>query len=94
MADEKIDLAFIGRRLDAMNEELRHLRKGVDDVRRLTLVTSEYSQRIDRRQAELASDLEVIIKMEIGGSFAHLQTSIEERLDRMEARIEQIAGND
>ena len=47
---------------------------------------------MERRQAELRDDLETIIKMEFGGGMAHLQTTIEGSLHRIEDTIEALAA--
>lgn len=84
---ETLYLDFLGRQVQNLIDETRHLRKEVSDVRTLTLQTYEFTKRVERRNAELRDDLEVTIKMELGGGLANLQTAIENSLARIEGRF-------
>ncbi|MBK1623892.1 hypothetical protein [Afifella marina] len=86
MPDTVVSLEFLASQVGHLIEETRHLRHEVADIRTLTLKTSEFTRRVERRQAELRDDLEMSIKMEIGGTSAALQTSIEGSLSRIEAK--------
>jgi hypothetical protein len=43
---------------------------------------------VERRETELRDDIELMIKMELGGSLANIQTSIENSLSRIEQSID------
>jgi hypothetical protein len=91
MADTTVDLTFLARQMQNLMDEMRHLRKDVTEVRQLTVQTYDFARRAERRQAELRDDLEVAIKMEFGGNFANLQTSIDESLGRIEGKVVELA---
>lgn len=91
MPDTTVDLSFLARQMQNLMDEMRHLRKDVAEVRQLTVQTYEFARRAERRQAELRDDLEVAIKMEFGGNFANLQTSIDESLGRIEGKVGDLA---
>ncbi len=78
----------MGKQLQGLIEETRHLRKEVSDVRSLTLQTYEFTKRVERRNAELKDDLEITIKMELGGGLSNLQAAIEGSLARIEGRFQ------
>lgn len=84
---EKINLDFLGRQVQSLIDETRHLRKEVAEVRNLTLQTYDFSRRVERRNAELRDDLEITIKMELGGGLANLQSAIENSLARIEGKF-------
>jgi DNA repair exonuclease SbcCD ATPase subunit len=88
LPQDTVDIQFLGKQLQGLIEETRHLRKEVSDVRSLTLQTYEFSKRIERRNAELKDDLEITIKMELGGGLSNLQAAIEGSLARIEGRFE------
>ena len=91
MAEEAITLEFLARLCQQTLQEARALRKEVADIRTLTLHAIEYSRRIERRVSEQRDDLELMIKAELGGAFAHMQTQMEnhqqQEMDRLVARI-------
>ena len=91
MAEETITLEFLARLCEQMLQEMRALRKEVAEIRTLTLQTIEYSRRIERRMTEQRDDLELMIKAELGGALAHMQTQMENHLqlemDKLDARI-------
>ncbi|WP_274626615.1 hypothetical protein [Arvimicrobium flavum] len=91
MQDTKVDLGFLAKHLQTLIDETRLLRKDVSEVRTLTLQTFEFARRVERRQSELRDDLEVTIKMEFGGGFANLQTSLDASLGRIEAKFDELA---
>jgi len=97
MADENITLDFLARLGQQTLLEARALRKEVADVRTLSLQTIQYARRIERRMNEQRDDLELMIKAELGGSLAHMQTPLENHLqplhdkylelDKLDARV-------
>jgi hypothetical protein len=84
MADENITLDFLARLGQQTLLEARALRKEVADVRTLSLQTIEYARRIERRMNEQRDDLELMIKAELGGSLANMQTQLENHLQPLQ----------
>ncbi len=97
MPDEVISLEFLARLCQQLLQETRALRREVGEVRTLSLQTVDYARRIERRVSEQRDDLELMIKAELGGGLAHMQTQLEHHLrpiqdrlmglDRLEARV-------
>jgi hypothetical protein len=83
MADQKeaVSLELLARLSQQTLQETRALRKEVSDIRSLGLQTIEYARRIERRIDEVErrvrdqrDDLELMIKAELGGGLANMQT--------------------
>jgi Mg2+ and Co2+ transporter CorA len=91
MANETVDLQFLARQGQMMLEEAHNIRKENVEMMRPLTATYEMARRVERRQAETRDDLELMLKMEIKGSFAHLQTSIEASLSRSEEAVAALA---
>ena len=72
--------------------ESRRVGKEVADLRTLTLQQVDYTRRVERRVSEMRDDLEIMIKMEFGGAFAHFQTVVENSLARIEGNVGQLDG--
>jgi len=87
MTTEAVSLDFLARQAKIQMDELRLLRKDVADMMRLLNGTYELTRRVERREAELRDDIELMVKMEIGGSLANIQTSIENSLSRIEESV-------
>ena len=86
MADQKeaVSLELLARLSQQTLQETRALRKEVSDIRSLGLQTIEYARRIERRIDEVErrvrdqrDDLELMIKAELGGGLANMQTQLE-----------------
>lgn len=92
MVEDNVDLGFIARLLQKNNDEFRGLRKEVADVRRLCVQTYDYMRRGDRHHSELRDDLELMLKMEIGGAMTHLHTILDGTLSRIEEKIDGLSG--
>lgn len=92
MRQDVIDLNFIAKLLQRTNEEVRALRKDVADIRTLTLQTYDFSRRLERREVELKDDLEVMVKMELTGALAHLQSKLEGTPGRIEDKLDGVVG--
>ena len=88
MNPSNVDIAFLAQQSANILGEIKSTRKEVADIRTLALQTHDFSRRVEKRQAELRDDLEVAMKMEFGGSFAHLQTSIEAMFGKLSDRID------
>jgi hypothetical protein len=92
MSDTNVDLPFLAKQHQRMLDETRLLRKEVGDVMKLVVSGYDLTRRVERRQSEMRDDLEVMIKMELGGALANVQTSIENSLARIEGTFEDL-GN-
>lgn len=90
MSDEDVDLQCLARQSQRTLEEMRQLRKDFNEMMRLVVSGHDLTRRVERRQTELRDDLELMIKMELGGALANVQTSIEHSLRRMEHSIEEV----
>jgi hypothetical protein len=49
------------------------------------------TRRVERRHGELRDDLELTVKMELGGALANIQTSIEASLAHVEETVADVA---
>ena len=84
---ENVDLNLLAKLCQQTLAELRSLRTDVNDVRHLVLQNVDYTRRVERRMGEIGDDLELMIKAEIGGRFAHLETRIENTLSGLSERV-------
>lgn len=91
MTTETISLEYLARQAKSNMDELRLLRKDVADMMRLLNATYELTRRQERRHSELRDDLELMVKMELGGAMANVQTSIEASLGRIEETVRDVA---
>ena len=89
MADdnEPISLDLLARLCRQTLQETRATRKEMAEVRSLSLQTIDYARRIERRVAEQRDDLELMLKAELGGSMAHMQTQLDNHLQPIEDRL-------
>lgn len=87
----QVSLDFIAKQAKLNMDELRHIRKDMADMMRLVTATYELTRRVERRQSELRDDIELVVKMELGGSLANIQTSIENSLSRIEDAVSEVA---
>ncbi|WP_322990303.1 MULTISPECIES: hypothetical protein [unclassified Hoeflea] len=92
MTAEAISLEFLAQQAKLNMDEMRLVRKELADMMRLVNANYELTRRIERRQGELRDDVELTVKMELGGSLANIQTSIESHLARIEGAISGVAG--
>jgi hypothetical protein len=60
------------------------------DMMRLLNATYDLTRRVERRETELRDDVELMIKMEIGGSLANMQSRLDESLSRIEASVHDV----
>lgn len=91
MTTENVSLDFLAKQSKLQIEELRLLRKDMGDMMRLVNATYDLTRRVERRENELRDDIELMVKMELGGSLANMQTSIENSLSRIEASVGHVA---
>jgi predicted nucleic acid-binding Zn-ribbon protein len=94
---ETVNLEFLSRQQSQLLEEIRGLRQESRDVRKSFVGVSEHFSRQERRLTDLREDLESIIKLELGGAVANLETRIENylerRLDEHSQQIDAALGN-
>jgi chaperonin cofactor prefoldin len=74
---EVVDLTALFTICERTLDETRAMRRELRDVREFAIRGVDYTRRLERRIEELKDDLEVLIKGEIGGRLAHLQTELE-----------------
>lgn len=87
MSTETISIEFLAKQAKLNMDELRLLRKDGSDMMRLLNATYELTRRVERREGELRDDIELMIKMEIGGSLANIQTTLDGSLARIEDTV-------
>ncbi|HEV7251255.1 MAG TPA: hypothetical protein VGN93_30135 [Shinella sp.] len=87
MTSETLSLDYLARQAKSNMDEMRLVRKDLAEMMRLLTASYELTRRSERRQVELRDDLELMIKMELGGSMANIQTSIENSLARVVATV-------
>lgn len=92
MPNTNVDLQFLAKQHQRMLDETRLLRKEVGEVMKLVVSGYKLTRRVERRQSEMRDDLEVMIKMELGGALANVQPSIENSLARIEGTFEDLAN--
>jgi hypothetical protein len=63
-----------------------HSKRG-SDVRTLCLQTIDFTRRIERRIGEQRDDLELMIRAELSGSLANMQTQLENHLQPIEDKL-------
>lgn len=87
MTTDNISLDFLAKQSKLQIEELRLFRKDMGDMMRLLNATYDLTRRVERRENELRDDIELMVKMELGGSLANMQTTIETSLSRIEQSV-------
>jgi hypothetical protein len=91
---EEVTLDFIAKQLERVLDEQSAMREAIEhaideqaamrnELRRL----SENQMMTARSIQGLRDDLELMIRTEIGGLFAHLETRLERRLDAIIAKV-------
>ena len=91
---ETVDLSFLAKLSQQIISELGALRREVGEVRSLALGTVDYVRRVDqriadsdRRSTELRDDIELMVKAELGGRFAHFEAQVEHTLGSIQDRL-------
>lgn len=74
-------------------EQLRLVRSEMADLRTVTLASVDHSRRIERRLEEVRDDLELVIKSELMGRMGHFETRLEDRLERIERRLDVVEAS-
>lgn len=85
---ENIDLTFLARQNEKLLAEVGALRREVNDIRTLTIGSVEYGRRLDRKINEVKDDMELMLKSELSGRFAHFETRLSSSLDRIVERLD------
>jgi len=81
MADPtNVDLTFLAKQNEKILAELKDMRSEHNDFRALLVQVYEHSRRVETRVTEQTKDLELMLKMELGGQFANFATRVEQRL--------------
>lgn len=91
MATEAVGLEFLAKQAKLSMDEMRQIRKDLAGMMRLVNATYELTRGVERRQNELRDDTELMVKMELGGSLANIQTSIEGSISRIEESVGDVA---
>lgn len=85
----EISLELFNLRFEQMNEmhremrqEMREMRRDFHDMQKSLLTVSRQVINLDRRLSDVKEELEGTIKMELGGSFAHMETRLEQFIER------------
>ncbi|MDZ7602255.1 MAG: hypothetical protein U1A06_12865 [Hoeflea sp.] len=84
---DSVSLDCLAKQAKLNMEEMRQVRKELAETMRLLSASYELTRRVERRQAELRDDIELMVKMELGGSLANIQTSIETYLSKIEDAV-------
>lgn len=87
MTTDNLSLDFLAKQSKLQIEEVRLLRKDMGDMMRLLNATYDLTRRVERRENELRDDIELMVKIELGGSLANMQTTIETSLSRIEQSV-------
>jgi septal ring factor EnvC (AmiA/AmiB activator) len=97
MATDSIDLTFLGRQQEKILSELNSLRQESRQVRAGFTTVSDYMSRLnkriddlERRIIDMREDTEAMIKLELGGAIANLETRLDERSDQQFDRFYQL----
>lgn len=91
MTTDDIRLGFLAQQSKLQMQELRQVRKDLADIKRLLNGTYDLARGIERRETELRDDIELMVKMELGGSLANMQTTMDNALSRNEASIGEVS---
>ena len=95
---DTISLEFLARQqvvlLDEMKgfrDEMKEMRRDMREIRQGFIGISELYTRQERRVTDLRDDVQTMIKMEIGGAIANLETRLEiyidDRIGSVETRL-------
>ena len=91
MSIDSVSLDFLAKQAKIQMEDMRLLRKDVAELMRLLTATYDLTRRVERREMELRDDIELMVKMELGGALANMQTALDGSLSRIETNVAAIA---
>ena len=77
---EEVSLAFLGRSMEMLHEEMRAMRKEQRDVRTIVLSSIDQMRRV-------RDDLELMIRSETMGHAAHMETVVERNIGDLRNRL-------
>jgi hypothetical protein len=78
----EISLELFNRRFEQLNEMHRELRQHIFDMQKSLVTVSRQVVNLDRRLSDVKDELEGTIKLELGGAFAHMETRLEQFIER------------
>lgn len=84
----EISLELFNGRFEQLNEMDRELRNDIHEIRSSLLTVSRQVVNLDRRLSNVKDELEGTIKMELGGAFAHMETRMEQFIERRIAELQ------
>jgi Mg2+ and Co2+ transporter CorA len=90
MNTDNISLEFLAKQSKLQMDEMRLMRKDLGDMMRLLNATYDLTRRVERRETELRDDIELMVKMALGGTLANMQTVLENSLSRIEDSVRTI----
>ena len=85
---DPVDLNLLANLARQTLGEMRDMRRELNDVRTLAMLTSEQTRRLDRRVSELRVDLELMLKSEIMGALTHFETRMKRSMSTLVDRVE------
>jgi len=98
VAEETVTLELLAKLVQKSIDEGRQHRKDMLELKQLHVAQYETIKRTDRRIdglerriSDLRDELELTIKMELGGALANMQTTIENSLGRIEDKVDELA---
>lgn len=90
MKNENVSLELLFKLCKDTFDETRSLRKSISETTLLLTQIYEYTKRIERNHVELRNDLELTIRMELGGSLANIHTLLDEKISKIEESVENL----
>ena len=88
MPPDTVSLEFLARQQAQLLDEAKATRAESREIRRSFSLISEHFSRQERRVSELRDDFETMIRLEIGGAIANLETRLETELDSRFGAVE------
>ena len=90
---DNVSLEFLGRQQVVLLDEMKEMRREMRIIRQSFISISEHFSRQERRIGELRDDFQTMLRMEIGGAIANLETRLENYVDdRFGAFDTRVAG--
>jgi len=73
--------------VDLINELLKGLQRDVRQVQQNQVELVRIIARLEQRLADVKSDLQLTIRIELGGAMANLETGLDQRFEQLLAEI-------
>lgn len=90
----EISLELFNLRFEQLNEmhrelwqDIREMRRDFHDMQKSLLTVSRQMVNLDRRLSDVKDELEGTIKLELGGAFVHMETRLEQFIERRIAEL-------